>query len=134
MKNENFRRTNIYKDIDLEFSIHPLTKDISVKKDINAINQAVKNLLLLNKYEKPFHSEIGGSLRQFLFQPATFLTIDNMKHVILETLTNHEPRIEVLDINIQDDIDNYSYKIELTYTIANLKDPVSLTVVLERIR
>ena len=52
-----------YRDLDLDFVPHPVTKDISIKTNDEAVKRSVRNLVLTNAYEKPFHPEISSDVR-----------------------------------------------------------------------
>lgn len=134
MADNTFRETGIYKDINLSFTKHPLTNDIGVKTDREAIKQAVQTLVLTNFYERPFHPEIGGNVRALLFEQASPITTNNIKDAIRETLFNHEPRVEVIDIDVNDASDRNAYDVRLVFNINSVPDPVSLDLVLTRLR
>lgn len=90
------RSAQIYKDLNLNFTLHPVKKDVSTLSDISAIKRSVRNLINLNlhgKYEKPFHPEIGASIRDALFEPNDSFSINVMENRIKDTLQNYEPRI-----------------------------------------
>ena len=90
------RSAQIYKDLNLNFTLHPVKKDVSTLSDISAIKRSVRNLINLNlhgKYEKPFHPEIGASIRDALFEPNDSFSINVMENRIRDTLQNYEPRI-----------------------------------------
>ena len=63
------RSTRTFSDLDLNFGMHPVTRDVVLKYDDQAIKAAVKNLVLTQNYERPFHSEIGSQIRGLLFEP-----------------------------------------------------------------
>jgi len=90
------RSAQIYKDLNLNFTLHPVKKDVSTVSDISAIKRSVRNLINLNlhgKYEKPFHPEIGASIRDALFEPNDSFSINVIENRIRNTLQNYEPRI-----------------------------------------
>ena len=90
------RSAQIYKDLNLNFTLHPVKKDVSTLSDISAIKRSVRNLINLNlhgKYEKPFHPEIGASIRDALFEPNDSFSVNVMENRIKDTLQNYEPRI-----------------------------------------
>ena len=66
--NESQRSARIYKDLNLDFQINTATKDIQKITDVESVKRAVRNLVNLNHYEKPFHPEIGSNLRAMLFE------------------------------------------------------------------
>ena len=66
--NESDRSVKQYSDLDLFFSMKKVSKDISRVFDIQAVKRSVRNLILMNHYEKPFHPEIGSGVRDVLFE------------------------------------------------------------------
>lgn len=128
------KRTQIFKDFDLAFSAHPNTKDLAKKRDEDAVKQALKNLILTNYYERPFHSEIGSPVRALLFELATPLTAHAMRRGIIDVIQNFEPRVRVeqVDVNLNDDVN--SCDISIQYTIIGLQTVSKLDITLERTR
>ena len=128
--------TNVknWSDLDLNFQAHPITKDIVKKKDIEAVKRSVKNLILTNRYERPFHPEIGSSVIGMLFEPVSPTTSVVLKQRILEVIENYEPRAIVNDIEIFGDIDRNGYEITIIFTPLNSLEPVQIDLFLERLR
>lgn len=128
-------RTNqIFKDFDLAFSAHPNTHDITKKRDEDAIKQSLKNLILTNYYERPFHSEIGSPVRALLFELATPLTAHMLKRGIIDVIQNFEPRVSVQDVSISMKDQTNSCDISITFTIIGLQTISQLYLTLERTR
>jgi len=98
------------RDIDLNFSPHPLTGDLATKKDRSAVDQSVKNLVLTNYYERGFNVEVGSNLQDSLFDNFDTLKQQTIKNNIIRILKNFESQIEVVDV------------------LANMKQPNELTV------
>ena len=128
------RNTRTYSDIDFNFTVHPVTKDISRKFDDNAIKQSIKNLLLTRNFERPFHSEIGSPIRQLLFEPVGPMFIAMLERAIIDVINNFEPRVQVLDVQVNDEIDSNAVYVTLEYKIVNTERPVTLEFALERTR
>ena len=128
--------TNVkrWADLDLNFQAHPVTKDIVLKKDVEAVKRSVKNLILTNRYERPFHPEIGSSILDMLFEPVSPTTGVVLKQRILEVLENYEPRALVTDIRVYGDIDRNGYEITILFTPLNSLEPVTIELFLERLR
>jgi phage baseplate assembly protein W len=128
--------TNVksWSDLDLNFQAHPITKDIVRKKNIEAIKRSVKNLVLTNKYERPFHPEIGSSILAMLFEPVSPTTGAVLKSRIREVLTNYEPRAIITDIQVSGDIDKNGYYVSILFTPINTLEPVTIELFLERLR
>ena len=127
-------RSKQWRDLDLSLTLHPIRKDITPLRDDNAIRNAVKNLLLTNFYERPFNHSIGANLRALLFEPADAITRMAIKDNIERTLTEHEPRIKVLDINVQDLRDENAYSIFVKFLIKEFDREEDVEIVLRRIR
>lgn len=128
------RNTRTFSDLDLNFAAHPVTKDITRRYDDNAIKQSIKNLLLTRNYERPFHSEIGSPIRQLLFEPVGPMFMAMMKRAIIDVINNFEPRVEVLDVQVNDSIDANAVYVTLEYKIINTERPITLDFALERTR
>ena len=127
-------RSKQWRDLDLSLVLHPIRKDIIPLKDDRAIRNAVKNLLLTNFYERPFNHSIGANLRALLFEPADAITRMAIKDNIERTLTEHEPRIKILDINVQDLRDENAYSIFVSFLIKEFDREEDVEIVLRRIR
>jgi len=131
---QTFERTNIFKDFDISFSLNPITGDIGVKTDVNAINQSIRSLLNTNYYERPFQPDIGSNLRGFLFEISDPITVSNIRKSISETIANYEPRVTVNKIYIEDLTDSNAYHISLEYTIRGINTIGSFETILKRLR
>ena len=123
-----------WSDIDLDFTSHPVTGDINRKRGVEAIKRSVRNLILTDKYERPFNPELGSGLAGLLFELVTPTTATVIKLQIKELLENYEPRIILDDIKIQGDIDRNGYFVTLKFTPINTIQPVVLELFLERLR
>lgn len=126
--------TRQFADLDLNFTPHPVTGDVGFKKDENAVKQAVKNLVLTQNFERPFHSEIGSSLRSLLFEPATPMTKEILRKTISDTITNFEPRVELIDVEIRYKLDDTAVDVRIIFKIVNTFTPIDVNLTLERTR
>ena len=126
--------TRTFADLDLNFTPHPVTGDVGFKKDENAVKQAVKNLVLTQNFERPFHSEIGSSLRSLLFEPATPMTKEILRKTISDTITNFEPRVELIDVEIRYKLDDTAVDVRVVFKIVNTFTPIDVNLTLERTR
>lgn len=131
---QTFERKNLFKDFDISFSNNPITGDIGTKSDINAINQSVENLINTNYYERPFNPTFGCNIRGLLFELADPITIEDLRSAIKETLENHEPRISIINLFIEDMQDKNAYHINLQYNIISQNIVNNFNTVLKRLR
>jgi len=128
------RNTRIFSDIDLNFTAHPVTKDIVRRFDENAIKASLKNLVLTANYERPFHSEIGSPIRALMFETPSPLVTATLRKALLEMLTAFEPRVEIIDVTVNFRQDNNELIISILFKIVNTERPLTVDVVLERTR
>ena len=145
VKSSSTRQSRKFKDIDINFTRHPITNDIGTLEDANAIKRSVRNLILTNYYERPFHPELGCGVRQLLFENYTPMTSIFLKRKIEEVLQNYEPRISLTSIVINDDnlitnklvgddVDNNRLVVEIHFYIIGVPGPQSMSVELQRLR
>lgn len=126
--------TRSWSDLDLDFLSHPATSDIVKKKDVEAIKRSVRNLILTNKFERPFHPEIGSDITATLFEIVSPTTAVVLQSAIREVLTNFEPRVRLIDISVLGDIDKNGYYVTIKFQPINTPEPVKVDLFLERLR
>ena len=123
-----------FRDLDLNFTIHPVRKDINVYKNEFAIINSIKNLVLTNHYDRPFQPEIGSNIRRLLFEQVDSVTAAQIEREITEVIGNFEPRAQVSRVNAVPSPDENLYKIRLDFFIINSSEPITINFFLERIR
>jgi phage baseplate assembly protein W len=127
-------RTPDYSDLDLDFLMHPTTKDVVRKTGSEAIKRSVRNLVLTNFYEKPFRPGIGSNVLKLLFENMSPLISNFIRDAVFEVVRNYEPRVELLDVQVVTDYDNNGYTVRLDFVVLNKNEPLTTTIFLERIR
>ena len=132
--NNSNRISRTFKDLDLDFGLNSVTKDVNKLTDAEAIKRSVRNLINLNNYEKPFRPEIGSGIRGLLFEPMTELTSHFMQVKIAEILNEFEPRISVSNIIINNQEDRNAYSVSIHFLIKGTQEPVIVDTFLERLR
>lgn len=126
--------TRTYSDIDLNFLSHPVTNDIVTKNDVEAVKRSVRNLILTNRFERPFHPEIDGGVTRHLFQLSTPQTKYDVKTAIELCIRNFEPRAQVLEVKVGGDLDKNGFDVSITFKVINTPNPVTIELFLERLR
>ena len=132
--NNSNRISRTFKDLDLDFGLNSVTKDVNKLTDAEAIKRSVRNLINLNNYEKPFRPEIGSGIRGLLFDPMTELTSHFMQVKIAEILNQFEPRISVSNIIINNQEERNAYSVSIHFLIKGTQEPVVVDTFLERLR
>jgi len=121
-------------DLDLDFTAHPNTGQVSLKKDEQAIIRSVRYLLLTNFYERPFHPEIGSNLTKQLFEPMTYASVLRIKDSIAECINNFEPRVNLTRLEVNPNFDLNAYDVVMTFYIVNQEVERQTRFLLERNR
>jgi phage baseplate assembly protein W len=130
----NANITKRFIDLDLNFTSHPIKKDVTKVIDEMAVISSIKNLLLTNHYERPFQPDLGSNVRKLLFDNMDQITASALERQITDTLRNFEPRAQITYMNILPDFDNNSYKVSMEFRIINQTEPISIQFFLQRSR
>ena len=128
------RNEVVYKDLGLSFIPHPVTKNVSVLKNEDAIKRALRNLVLTNKGEKFFDELYGGNITALLFENLTPGDILDIKGNIRDAIRADEPRATVIDVEIIASPDTNNITINIIFRINDSPDLDSLTFTVERVR
>ena len=126
--------TRRWSDLDLDFIKHPTTNDIVRKTDVEAVKRSVRNLILTNRYERPFQPEIDGGVTQHLFQLSTPSTKYDIETAIKIAILNFEPRAEIISIIVAGDLDRNGFDVTINFRVINVPEPVTIELFLERLR
>jgi phage baseplate assembly protein W len=126
--------TRQYKDLDLNFLIHPVRKDINKHKDEMAVINSIKNLMMTNHYERPFQPDLGSNVRRLLFENLDKITAISMEREIRQVVENYEPRAQIKTLDIIPDVDNNGFSVRMEFYIMNMTDPITINFFLERVR
>ena len=133
--NKSGRSTNVYSDLDLFFGTKAASKDINKVDDVQAVKGAVRNLVLLDHYEKPFHPEIGSGVRDMLFENMTPTTAHILTRKVEMVVENFEPRARLVGVKAFPNLDRNEYEITISFYVVNAPtELIDLTVFLERLR
>ena len=133
--NDSDRNAQIYTDLDLFFNKKTTSKDISKVTNIQAVKRSVRNLVLTNHYEKPFHPEIGSGVRGMLFELMTPITAQILAKKVEDVIENFEPRARLISVRAIPDLDRNAYEVSVQFYVVNMPTELAdLTVFLERLR
>ena len=123
-----------YRDFDIRFLANPITGQLSILKNNAAVKRALRNLILTERFERPFRPNFGSTVTQYLFENFDTLTISNIKDSIRRAIADHEPRVELLDVRVNGNPDQNSLQVTIYFRVQNQAEPDELSLVLERIR
>jgi phage baseplate assembly protein W len=128
------RVTKKYSDIDLSFLPHPITGDVTVLRDEDAVKRALRNLLLMGRFDRPFEPDLGANLKQLLFEPITPLTEKALDIQIRGAISRYEPRVTILNLKVEGLPDENGYNVSLTFAIDTISTVETIDTFLERVR
>ena len=114
------RSSRVYKDLNLNFSTNPVTQDVTTVTDVNAVKRSVRNLLLTNHYDRPFHPEIGSNVQALLFENFGPITGNQLTRTIEEMIANFEPRARVESVECFPLPDTNTYDIRIYFYVENM--------------
>ena len=123
-----------YSDLNLDFIPHPLTGDVTILTDMNALKRSVRNLVFTNAYDRPFRPELNAGIRRYLFEPMTALTAVKISNAIENVIRDHEPRIDLIDIRVVGNESRNSFDVKLVFRPKNVNETVQVNLILERTR
>ena len=129
------RSSRVYKDLNLNFSINPVTSDVTTVTDVNAVKRSVRNLLLTNHYDRPFHPEIGSNVQALLFENFGPITGNQLARQIEELIANFEPRARVESVEGYPVSETNTYDVRIYFYVENLPaDLIEFQTLLEAMR
>jgi phage baseplate assembly protein W len=126
--------TITYQDLDISMKANPFTGDLRVKTDADAVKQAIATLLYINFGEIPFNPTIGAGLGGLLFEPLDLITQVNLTNAISRCITNFEPRVSIISLQVTEDQANNALAVSLSFNMLNITQPVSINILLQRSR
>lgn len=126
--------TKFYSDIDFTFTKKPVTADVALSYDQQAVVRSIRNLLLTNFYERPFNPRLGSNISLLLFEPISSVTTAAIEKEVENTIKNYEPRANIKSITVSPDDARNAYNVSLTFYMENAATPTTVTIFLERNR
>ena len=132
--NKSKRATKQYRDLDLDFGRNSVTNDVNKLTDVEAVKRSVRNLINTSHFERPFHPELGSSIRSMLFEPITPMTALMLQRRVQEVLVNFEPRIRLVQITANPNIDSNAYDLRIYFYVVGSNELIEVQSFLERLR
>lgn len=123
-----------FTDLDLSFRVNPFTKDLYLKTDEEAVKTALKHLIQTRNFERPFHPEIGTQIHSLMFENFSSAVKIAMQRTIQESIEKFEPRVRLIDVDIQESDDKNDLVVNILFTLKNTDTPITITTLLSRVR
>jgi phage baseplate assembly protein W len=121
-------------DIKTSFSIHPGSRDLMLLSEVDSIKQSILNIIKTMRYERPFQPLLACYLHDLLFDNMDDPTLGMARQMIFDAITVHEPRARVESIILSPSDDENGLYISITITVLNNSNPITIDVVLDRVR
>ena len=129
------RISRAFKDINLSFNAHPITKDITVLKNENAIKRSVRNIVNTIPRERFFNPTLGSDVRSSLFNFVDYGTASVIQKQIQIAIENFEPRVDNLQVNVFPRPDSNEFEVNILFDIIGQQFPTQeFTFLLEATR
>ena len=122
-------------DLDLNFTRNPITSDVSLLIQNNAVKRSLKNLVFFNFLEKPFNPSINIGLRGLLFESNDpFFQLD-IQEKLRDIIRNYEPRVDVKQIKFdENNFDRNAMDLTIYFSVSGQDNIDATTVTIKRVR
>ena len=119
------RVSKSFKDVSMSFKFNPLSGDLIALKNENAIARAVRNIVLTTPGEKLFDPDFGSSVSEILFENVDDITAVSIQDEIRNCLNNYEPRVDLINVDVDPNFDENQFDVKITYRIVGIDIPPS---------
>jgi phage baseplate assembly protein W len=124
-----------FKDVSMTFQRHPLTNDLIALKNEQAIARSLRNIVFTNPGEKFFNQNFGSRISKSLFENIDDISASMIVDEIRQSITNYEPRVDLLDVRAEPNFDNNEFNVRIVYNIVGVDVPTQdLQFVLQQTR
>jgi phage baseplate assembly protein W len=123
-----------YSDFLADLNFHSVKNDLLRNTNEEAVKGSIRNLLLTNRGERLYDSNIGSDIRKILFENFSPAMESVLADLIRTTIENHEPRAKIIDIFVNSDVDSHFVVVTLVFSVINKEEPITLELILNRIR
>ena len=124
----------VYSDFFTDLDKHPIRSTVLRKTNVDAVKQSLRNLMLTDRGERLFQPNLGGNIRAMLFENITAQTFLTMQEHIRDVIEAHEPRADVIDVFIAQTSQEHEVQVTIVFRVVNVQEPVTLELLLERVR
>ena len=129
------RISRAFKDVSLSFDRHPVTNDILVLKNEDAIKRSIRNLIQTMPSERFFNPYLGSEVKTSLFEFVDFGTSSILEEQIKIAIDNYEPRVENAKVVVVPRANDNTFEINVSFTIIGQDiPPQKFTYILEATR
>ena len=109
-----------FKDLSMSFQVNPLNYDLIALKNESAIARSVRNLVLTQPGERFFNERLGSAISASLFENMDDMSTSVIRDEIRSTITNYEPRVQLINVNVSPNYDNNEFNVTIQYKIIGI--------------
>lgn len=119
------KKISLNADFRKDLLISPVSKDLAILKDEDAVKESIKNLILTDRGERLMQPYLGGNIRAMLFENLTPGTLKLIKDRVITTIETYEPRAQLIDVFVSGDMDTANVSVRITFTFATQSNQFS---------
>jgi phage baseplate assembly protein W len=128
------KKQSLYADFKKNLAISPISKDLALIKDDEAVKQSIKNLVLTDPGERLMQPFIGGGIRALLFENITPAVLNLIENLVKSTISTYEPRADIINVSASSKYDDNTVNVVVNFYIRNTNEPIKLDLILTRVR
>lgn len=128
------KQKEYFSDFLTGFDMTPFGNQLGRVTNEQAVNQSLRNLIKTNLGERLFQPTVGSDVYAMLFENNFSEIVSNLELFIKTTIENNEPRANLLGVEVKDQGNENALEISIYYTLINNPEPITLTVLLKRVR
>jgi phage baseplate assembly protein W len=128
------RKRVLYSDFFKDLTVNPISGDLALRTNEEAIKESLKNLILTNRGERLMQPNIGSDVRASLFENATPVTLKILEERVRDVINNFESRVSIIDIDVTSLYDDNRVQVTIYFYVKNREDPLSVDVFIDRVR
>lgn len=128
------KKFTVFTDFKMDLEQSPISKDLTLNKNEDAVKESIKNLILTDRGERLMQPNVGGNIKAMLFENITPAVLKLIEEQIRTTIKLHEPRATLIDVIVSSNIDDNAVNVKIVFIISTNAQPISLSLILERTR
>lgn len=128
------RRAETYSDLTKDLFLSPINSDVMKKIDEEAVKESIRNLVMTDRGERLYAPDLGCDVRKLLFSNFTPQTKINAESLIRMVIKNHEPRANLITVDVTSSPDDNFLRITIIFNVINKEEPVEFSITLDRVR
>ena len=128
------KKQELFSDFLTDFARHPITNALARTTNEDSIRQSIRNLIMTNLGERLFEPTVGSNVLASLFEPNDTITAENIAFHVNLTITQNEPRANLLDVVVTPSPDENSFAVSVVFSVLNNTTPITLNLILRRVR